>query len=117
MTSYPLVMAQKYFKTHQGIDPKLIQRSNDMLEKAYKRLTGYECKQGGYEWFGGDPGHEGKQWEPLLFLNPSVSSHCIRSITIRRYELRVSCRQSNAGKNYQMVTESSRFQWRISPKL
>jgi hypothetical protein len=28
------------------------------LEKGYKRLIGYECKSGGYEWFGEDPGHE-----------------------------------------------------------
>lgn len=57
-TSYPLVMAQQYFMTHQGIDPQLIRRSQDMLDKAYQRLTGFECKQRGYEWFGGDPGHE-----------------------------------------------------------
>ena len=29
-----------------------------MLGKGYQRLTGYECKGGGYEWFGEDPGHE-----------------------------------------------------------
>ena len=56
--SYPLVMAQQYFLTHQGIDPRLIERSREKLDKAYQRLTGFECKQRGYEWFGGDPGHE-----------------------------------------------------------
>ncbi len=57
-TTYPLVMAQQYFQSHTGVDPQLIERSNAMLEKGYKRLTGFECKQHGYEWFGGDPGHE-----------------------------------------------------------
>ncbi|MCA9068273.1 MAG: hypothetical protein KDA84_05090, partial [Planctomycetaceae bacterium] len=57
-TTYPLVMAQQYFQSHAGIDPDLIRRSNEMLEKGYKRLTGYECKEHGYEWFGQDPGHE-----------------------------------------------------------
>lgn len=57
-STYPLVMAQQYFQSHAGIDPDLIRRSNEMLEKGYKRLTGYECKSGGYEWFGEDPGHE-----------------------------------------------------------
>jgi hypothetical protein len=51
-------MAQQYFMTHAGVDPKLIARSNEMLEKGYKRLIGFECKSGGYEWFGADPGHE-----------------------------------------------------------
>ena len=57
-STYPLVMAQQYFMTHTGVDPKLIARSNQMLEKGYKRLVGFECKSGGYEWFGADPGHE-----------------------------------------------------------
>ncbi len=51
-------MAQQYFQSHSGIDPDLIRRSNEMLEQGYKRLMGFECKSGGYEWFGEDPGHE-----------------------------------------------------------
>ncbi|MDB4730280.1 MG2 domain-containing protein [bacterium] len=57
-STYPLVMAQQYFMSHQGVDPSLIQRSADMLEKGYQRLIGYECKSGGFEWFGNDPGHD-----------------------------------------------------------
>jgi hypothetical protein len=29
------------------------------LEDGYKKLIAYECKSGGFEWFGSDPGHEG----------------------------------------------------------
>ncbi|KAJ5077123.1 macroglobulin / complement [Anaeramoeba ignava] len=58
MTVYPLTMAQQYFKSHTGVDPSFIIQSNEQLEKGYKRLIGYECKLGGYEWFGGDPAHE-----------------------------------------------------------
>jgi uncharacterized protein YfaS (alpha-2-macroglobulin family) len=57
-STYPLVMAQQYFQSHVGIDPSLIQRSGAMLAKGYDRLIGYECKTGGFEWFGQDPGHE-----------------------------------------------------------
>lgn len=57
-TTYPLVMAQQYFKSHQGVDPSLIQRSATILQKGYDRLTGFECPGGGYEWFGNDPGHD-----------------------------------------------------------
>jgi uncharacterized protein YfaS (alpha-2-macroglobulin family) len=57
-TTYPLVMAQQYFMTHQGVDPQLIERASGILDKGYKRLIGFECKQHGYEWFGEDPGHE-----------------------------------------------------------
>ena len=57
-TTYPLVMAQQYFTSHEGVDPKLIGRSTELLAKGYDRLTGFECKKHGYEWFGEDPGHE-----------------------------------------------------------
>src|SRR5690606_5770349 len=57
-TVYPLVMAQQYFLSHTGVDPALVVRSREMLEKGYAKLTSFECKQRGYEWFGGDPGHE-----------------------------------------------------------
>lgn len=55
---YPLVMAQQYFTTHTGVDPAIIQKSNDILDRGYSRLMGFECKSGGFEWFGEDPGHE-----------------------------------------------------------
>jgi hypothetical protein len=57
-TNYPLVMADQYFTTHTGVDPALIARSNDLLDKGYARLTSFECRNKGYEWFGEDPGHE-----------------------------------------------------------
>lgn len=57
-TTYPLVMAQQYFLSHQGVDPSLVERSGEILTKGYERLLGFECASGGYEWFGSDPGHD-----------------------------------------------------------
>ena len=57
-TTYPLVMAQQYFKSHQGVDQAIIDRAERTLETGYNRLIGFECKGGGYEWFGSDPGHD-----------------------------------------------------------
>lgn len=57
-TSYPLTMAQQYFLSHTGVDPRLISDARDRLERGYQRLVSFECKSKGYEWFGGDPGHE-----------------------------------------------------------
>jgi len=57
-TSYPIVMAQQYFLTHTGIDPGIIEKTRGLLESSYKKLTGFESKSRGYEWFGADPGHE-----------------------------------------------------------
>jgi len=57
-TTYPLVMAQQYFMSHQGVDPSLIDRSAAILDKGYNRLLGFEYKNGGFAWFGKDPGHD-----------------------------------------------------------
>jgi uncharacterized protein YfaS (alpha-2-macroglobulin family) len=57
-TTFPLVMAQQYFLSHQGIDPALIAKSREKLEAGYKRLISFETEQNGYEWFGSTPPHE-----------------------------------------------------------
>jgi uncharacterized protein YfaS (alpha-2-macroglobulin family) len=57
-TSYPMVMAQQYFMTHSGVDPAIIEKAKGFLDSAYKRLIGFRSSGGGYEWFGGNPGHE-----------------------------------------------------------
>jgi len=57
-TSYPMVMAQQYFLTHTGIDASIVEKTKNLLEVSYKRLTGFESHSKGYEWFGADPGHE-----------------------------------------------------------
>jgi len=57
-TTYPLVMAQQYFMSHTGVDPDMVQQASEKLTRGYDRLTGFECEEKGYEWFGADPGHE-----------------------------------------------------------
>ncbi len=57
-STYPLVMAQQYFISHQGVSPEKIARVKDLLNKGYKKLTGFESKDKGYEWFGASPAHE-----------------------------------------------------------
>jgi uncharacterized protein YfaS (alpha-2-macroglobulin family) len=57
-TTYPMTMAQQYFQSHSGVDPKLVASAKEKLEAGYKRLIGFETKEKGYEWFGEAPGHE-----------------------------------------------------------
>src|SRR5690606_28528652 len=38
--------------------PAIASRARQLLPRGYQKITGYECKEKGYEWFGGDPGHE-----------------------------------------------------------
>ena len=68
-TTFPLVMAQQYFLSHQGIDPALIAKAQEKLDKGYQRLIGFETEQDGYEWFGSTPPHEALTAYGLLQFN------------------------------------------------
>jgi len=57
-TNYPNVMVMQYLQENDIADVQLIERSNALFQDGYLKLTGYESPQKGYEWFGGDPGHE-----------------------------------------------------------
>ncbi|HEU0029923.1 MAG TPA: MG2 domain-containing protein [Kofleriaceae bacterium] len=57
-TNYPNVMILGYLEQHRAADPAIVERASKFLDKGYDLLTGYETKTKGYEWFGGDPGHE-----------------------------------------------------------
>lgn len=58
MSSYPNAMVLGYLRQSSNPNPELIKKSEDLLQRGYKKLTGFETKQKGYEWFGGAPAHE-----------------------------------------------------------
>jgi hypothetical protein len=58
-TNYPNVMVVSYLASQKGKAPlELADRSKGLLDRGYKKLSSYETKSRGYEWFGADPGHE-----------------------------------------------------------
>ena len=57
-SAYPNVMILRYLLSHTGVNPGLVKRAQALLDAGLKRLTTFECRKKGYEWFGGDPGHE-----------------------------------------------------------
>jgi len=57
-TNYPNIMILSYLEEHGAANAELVARTSTVLDHGYKLLTGYESPQKGYEWFGGDPGHE-----------------------------------------------------------
>ncbi len=57
-SNYPNIMILDYLEQHDAAEPELVDKTQGMLDRGYQKLTGYESKSKGYEWFGGDPGHE-----------------------------------------------------------
>lgn len=57
-SSYPNALVMNYMRETDQVDPVLMKRASDLLDKGYKRLTTFETSQKGYEWFGSSPPHE-----------------------------------------------------------
>lgn len=57
-TNYPNVMVLRYLREHGVEDPRLLAKATALIDSGYRRLSGFESANQGYEWFGGDPGHE-----------------------------------------------------------
>lgn len=57
-TNYPNTLVLQLLDEGGDCVPAVALRARDLLAKGYARLVGFECKRGGFEWFGGDPGHE-----------------------------------------------------------
>lgn len=58
-STYPNILVLNYLEETGQAKPEVVQRAKDLIGRGYARLAGYESKSGGFEWFGGDPAHEG----------------------------------------------------------
>ncbi|MBI1949639.1 MAG: hypothetical protein HYS27_28390 [Deltaproteobacteria bacterium] len=57
-TNYPNVMILSYLEKNNVADVALVERASGLINSGYKKLVSFESPEKGYEWFGGNPGHE-----------------------------------------------------------
>ncbi len=58
-STYPNILVLKYMEETDQVKPEVAKRAMDLIKRGYSKLTSFESASGGFEWFGGDPGHEG----------------------------------------------------------
>lgn len=58
-STFPNIFALQFLKQAGQINPAIEKRALTYIENGYKRLTAYEIRGGGFEWFGHPPAHEG----------------------------------------------------------
>lgn len=83
-SNYPNVMTMQYMEDNNLADPAVTRRSKELMQKGYAKLAGYECKQKGYEWFGGDPGHEALTAYGLMQFRDMQKVHAVDDAMLRR---------------------------------
>ena len=57
-SNYPNLLILEFLKSTGSLDAATQAQLTKALKSGYKRLTGYEVKGGGFDWFGKPPGHE-----------------------------------------------------------
>ncbi|KOS05818.1 hypothetical protein AM493_07035 [Flavobacterium akiainvivens] len=57
-SNYPNIMALQLLAAKGGMDDAFKQKALGFLQNGYNKLKNYESKGGGFEWYGGNPGHE-----------------------------------------------------------
>lgn len=58
-SNYPNLLVLDLLRNSGQNRPDLESTAMKYLEDGYKKLVAYECKSGGFDWYGRDPGHEG----------------------------------------------------------
>lgn len=57
-TTYPNLLVLDYLKTTKKINPELQMKAEQYINVGYQRLVTFECKNGGFSWFGNEPAHQ-----------------------------------------------------------
>ncbi len=57
-SNYPNVLVLNYLRKYNLAEAEIETKAKQYLQVGYARLTGFEAKTGGFEWYGRDPGHE-----------------------------------------------------------
>ncbi len=83
-SNYPNVLALGYMEAVGDEIVSVSARSRNLLEKGYDLLTGYECSDLGYEWFGGSPGHEALTAYGLLQFHDMANVYDVESAMVDR---------------------------------
>lgn len=99
MSSYPNALVLSYLKANDTKDDRLTTKATGLLETGYNRLTSFETKEKGYEWFGGAPGHEALTAYGLMQFNDmsKVSSLVDRKMVDRTSEWLLGRRDGKGG--------------------
>lgn len=83
-SNYPNVLTLQYLQEHKIADPDVTRRARELLHAGYGKLLGYECKGNGYEWFGGDPGHEALTAYGLMEFHDMAKVYPVDAEMMRR---------------------------------
>jgi uncharacterized protein YfaS (alpha-2-macroglobulin family) len=57
-TTYPNVLILNYLKSIKKLNPEIQMKAEGYINIGYQRLVTFECKSGGFSWFGNEPANQ-----------------------------------------------------------
>lgn len=104
--NYPNIMVLNYMEQNNAADPAIVARTMGILDNGYQKLVGYESPEKGFEWFGGDPGHEALTAYGLLeFSDMTAVYGDVDALMIKRTQNWLRSRRDGKG-GYQRNTRA-----------
>ncbi len=96
-TTYPNILVTDYMKATKKINPELQMKAEQYINVGYQRLVTFECKGGGFSWFGDGPGHQVLTAYGLLEFSDMAKVHDVDHALILRTQQWLAGRQKPDG--------------------
>lgn len=83
-STYPNILVLQLLKETRTVNPDTEKRALEFIRNGYKKLAAYETSEGGFEWFGHTPSHEGltayglMEFEEMKKVYNGVSESMVR---------------------------------------
>jgi hypothetical protein len=98
-SNYPNTLVLTLLEANGDNIPVVAARARELLPRGYQKITGYECQQRGYEWFGHDPGHEALTAYGLLQFADMAKVYAVDAGMVERTQQWLLARRDGKG-NY-----------------
>ncbi len=96
-TTYPNILVLDYLKTTKRLNPELQMKAEQYINVGYQRLVTFECKHGGFSWFGDEPAHQILTAYGLLEFSDMSKVHEVDPALIARTQTWLAAQQKPDG--------------------
>lgn len=96
-SNYPNTLVLNLLEASGDDIPVVAARARALLPKGYAKITSYECRQRGYEWFGADPGHEALTAYGLLQFHDMAKVYEVDAAMVARTQDWLLARRDGKG--------------------
>ncbi len=96
-STYPNVLTLDYLRANHKINPEIQMKAEQYINIGYQRLVTFECKSGGFSWFGNEPAHQVLTAYGLLEFSDMSKVHEVDPAVIQRTQNWLASKQQAGG--------------------